>query len=273
MSQLQAQGLKGLVLDLRWNPGGLLDSAWQVSSMFLDEGDTVVSTKGRSRDDDHTLPASGSGPYSDIPLVVLVDQSSASASEIVSGAIRDNHRGVVIGERTFGKFSVQNLIPLGPSRAKLKLTTARYYLPSGVSLHRGPNAENWGVDPDIPVRLVRKELSKALQLRREADLLGPAAPTKKMPDGQVGDAADPAADAEPSKPFEEIDLGDEPKTADADAEKEKLPPLEQPDENTRPAEDPQVDTALLVLRIQSLHGRHPTIATAATDHRQKSANP
>jgi carboxyl-terminal processing protease len=271
MSQLQAEKLNGLILDLRWNPGGLLDSAWQVTSMFLHDKQTVVSTKGRSRDDDHTLPASGNGAYADVPLVVLVDESSASASEIVSGAIRDNHRGIVIGERTFGKFSVQNLIPLGPSRAKLKLTTARYYLPSGDSLHREPGAETWGVEPEIPVRLVRKEQSKAFLLRREADLLGPPAPKNAPADDEKADGAD-TTDDEAKKPSDEIAIEDTDKAADAD-DKDELPPLEQPDENNRPAEDPQVDAALLVLRIQTLADDHPTIATADRDQRDRSASP
>ena len=90
-------------------------------------------------------------------MVVLTDENSASASEILAGAIKDNHHGTVVGARTFGKFSVQNLIPLSRSRAKLKLTTARYFLPSGVSLHREPGAEEWGVDPDVAIRLVQKE--------------------------------------------------------------------------------------------------------------------
>ncbi len=274
MSELKPKGLRGLILDLRWNPGGLLDSAWQVSSMFLNRGDGVVSTKGRNQGEDQRLTAAGDGAYNDVPLVVLVDEGSASASEIVSGAIRDNHRGTVIGERTFGKFSVQNLIPLSSSNAKLKITTSRYYLPSGVSLHREPTSETWGVDPEIPIRLARWERFNAFQLRRDADLLGPPKPVAKAGDAdkpidlskvdpltgeEEGTEKKPDADAaKAEKPTDEAA-----KTADAGAPKaDELPALEQPDENTRPKEDPQVDTALLFLRVKLLGILHPTLAHA-----------
>ncbi|MCH7808880.1 MAG: S41 family peptidase, partial [Planctomycetes bacterium] len=173
LSELEANGLEGLILDLRGNPGGLLDSAWQISKMFLERGETVVSTKGRDPTENQTFRTRRDGAYSDLPVAILTDEGSASASEIVAGAVRDNHRGPVIGERTFGKFSVQNLIPLGHSTAKLKITTAKYYLPSGVSLHRSPNAESWGVEPDIRIRLVRKEKMNVYQMRRDAQIIGP----------------------------------------------------------------------------------------------------
>lgn len=263
LSELQAQGLKGLVLDLRWNPGGLLDSAWEISSMFLNRGDGVVSTKGRIAREDQELLAPGSGPYADLPLTVLVNGSSASASEIVSGAIRDNGRGTVIGDRTFGKFSVQNLIPLGPSGAKLKITTARYYLPSGASLHREMDSETWGVEPDVSVRLVRKEKIKVSLARRKADLLGPQ--VAKDDDEEDDDLA-----AE----MDEEDEADE-KVADAEDDgKPKLPKLDQPDKNQRPDHDPQVDTALMLLRMTLLGEQYPTLAKAeSTPPSGKSEQP
>jgi len=274
MSELQAEGLKGLVLDLRWNPGGLLDSAWEVSSMFLQRGDAVVSTKGRIPHEDQELFAPGTGPYADVPLTVLVNDSSASASEIVSGAIRDNHRGIVLGERTFGKFSVQNLIPL-PSGAKLKITTARYYLPSGASLHREPGSETWGVEPEIPLRLVRKEQIVASRARRKADLLGPESPKNddKAMDQEKGDdlspegAADAAGEKSDDEKAAEAKEADEKgeKTADAEADqKDKLPPLDQPDEIDRPDTDPQVEAALLLMRLTLLGDKYPTLAKAVT---------
>jgi len=292
MSELKPKGLKGLILDLRWNPGGLLDSAWQVSSLFLNRGDGVVSTKGRNQGEDQRLNAAGDGPYNDVPLVVLVDESSASASEIVSGAIRDNHRGTVIGVRTFGKFSVQNLIPLSSSNAKLKITTARYYLPSGVSLHREPTSVTWGVEPEIPIRLARWERYNAFLLRRDADLLGPPKPATKTEDAEKPvdlSKIDPLTgeeDGPETKRDAEIDAAKtgapsdgaaknaDGKTADADAPKaDELPPLEQPDENNRPKEDPQIDTALLFMRVKLLGILHPTLANAEGQVPKKTAQP
>lgn len=255
ISELKPQGLKGLILDLRWNPGGLLDQAWRMSALFLKDGDKIVSTKGRNPREDQELDTPGTGALSDLPLVVLVNDSSASASEIVSGAIRDNNRGVVVGERTFGKFSVQNLIQLSSSQAKLKLTTARYYLPSGASLHRDPGAETWGVDPDVPIRLGRWESFNAWQGRREMDLLGPRKPTEEEKED-----SELAADAEDNENAEDADE----KVADAkDDPENKLPPLKQLDENGRPkGADPQVDAALLFLRVKLVAERYPTLAAA-----------
>lgn len=269
MSELQAENLNGLIVDLRSNPGGLLDAAWQISSMFLKGGDPVVSTKGRIRYDDQSLHAPGDGPYSDIPLVVLVDQNSASASEIVSGAIRDNHRGIVIGERTFGKFSVQNLIPL--HSAKLKITTARYYIPSGASLHREPNSKTWGVEPDIRVPLVNKERSKVRIMRRNADLIGPPVATKKS-DDQAKNDKEEEDKPKNEKGDEDNEIAGE-KVADAEDSKDKLPPPDEPDENNRPEEDFQVDVALLLLRIKVLGNQFSTLAAAESDYEKKIAHP
>jgi len=298
MSELQAKGIKGLVLDLRGNPGGLLDSAWQVSSLFLDRGDAIVSTKGRNHSEDQVLSDPSDGPYSDIPMVVMVDEASASASEIVSGALRDDGRATVIGERTFGKFSVQNLIPLSSSNAKLKITTARYYIPSGVSLHREPTSEKWGVEPQIPVPLVRWERVNVYQLRRDADLLGAAKPEKDKAvaeenveiDPITGDpvieSKKPAANGETTKAdakSEKTDKSDAAANKDSERNKEtltldaekkdELPPLDQPDKNNRPKVDPQIDTALLVMRIKLLAQRFPTLAAAERDVPKNSAQP
>jgi carboxyl-terminal processing protease len=279
LSEMSAEGLKGLVIDLRRNPGGLLDSAWQLTSRFLKRNDVVVETKGRLNSDNQVFDVPGTGAYSDTPLVVLVDERSASASEIVSGAVRDNAQGVVIGESTFGKFSVQNLVPLGRSGAKLKITTARYYLPSGDSLHRESTSKIWGVQPDIPIRLARKETIKVYELWRESNLLGP----QKSEEEKTKDAEENAEDKEDAKKTDgDKDDKAEDKSADktedgaqeGDDEKEaKLPPLEQPDENLRPKEDPQLDTALLVMRLMLLGDAYPTLATAEPHTPQESAKP
>ena len=130
-------------MDLRNNPGGLLNQAVELSDLFLDKG-VIVSQKGRMKDENIVYEAKKSAPFAKIPLVVLVNNGSASASEIVAGAIQDNKRGVIIGETTFGKGSVQVILPTEKKEA-LRLTIARYYLPSGRTI------QAVGVKPDIEV--------------------------------------------------------------------------------------------------------------------------
>jgi len=141
LEDLQAKGMKALVFDLRSNPGGALDQAIKVSSMFLKEG-KVVSVKGK--DGKEKISRREGKYYGDFPLVILVNGGSASASEIVAGAIKDNKRGMLVGEKTFGKGSVQTLLPL-PDGDGIKITIAKYYTPSGVSIH------GKGIEPDVPV--------------------------------------------------------------------------------------------------------------------------
>ncbi len=124
--------LRGLVLDLRSNPGGLLTSAVEVSDEFLDTG-LIVSTKGRLKESDLSFHATKGDLADGVPMVVLVDNGTASAAEIVAGALKDNHRALIMGRRTFGKGSVQTVLPLDDTHA-IKLTTARYYTPSGISI-------------------------------------------------------------------------------------------------------------------------------------------
>lgn len=177
LSELESRGAKGVILDLRFNPGGLLKSAVEMSELFLDPGQVVVSTKGRTEASADPVYANPEGRnYRDMPLVVLVNDYSASASEIVSGAIRDHHRGLVVGQRTFGKGSVQNLIPIGDrsgarDAAFLKLTTASYYLPGGTCIHRQKGADKWGVDPDVNVKVYPREDGYILEQRRKAEVL------------------------------------------------------------------------------------------------------
>lgn len=133
----------GYVLDLRSNPGGLLDEAVAVSDSFLEKG-VIVSQRGRVPEETQTYFAKPGDDTGGLPIIVLIDAGSASASEIVAGALQDQHRALVMGERSFGKGSVQTLLPLSPSTA-LRLTTARYYTPGGRSVQEG------GIQPDIPV--------------------------------------------------------------------------------------------------------------------------
>lgn len=144
LQKLQTQHLiNGLILDLRNNPGGLLDQAVSVTDIFLDEG-LVVYTKGRVREQNMTFQAHSNGGKNLFPLVVLVNEGSASAAEIVTGAIQDHKRGIIVGAKTFGKGSVQTILPL-PEGAALRMTTARYYTPNGRSI------QATGITPDVVV--------------------------------------------------------------------------------------------------------------------------
>ncbi len=136
LESLRRQGARRFVLDLRTNPGGLLDQAVDVADQFLPKGSMVVSTKGRARNQDQRYYAPSAGADLASPLVVLVDDGSASASEIVAGALQDLDRALIVGRTTFGKGSVQSLFPLHTRGTALKLTTALYYTPSGRSIHK-----------------------------------------------------------------------------------------------------------------------------------------
>ena len=152
VKNLRAQNggkLRGLILDLRNNPGGLLDQAVSVSSDFIDQGE-IVSTRARHPEDSQRWDAKGDDILRGAPLVVLINGGSASASEIVSGALQDHHRAVVLGSRSFGKGSVQTVIPL-PGDGAMRLTTARYYTPSGRSI------QALGITPDVPVQETAEE--------------------------------------------------------------------------------------------------------------------
>ena len=155
--------LPGIVLDLRGNPGGLLDQSVNVSSVFLDGGE-VVSTRGRSANDTERYNGQSGELAKSVPLVVLIDGASASASEIVAGAVQDRGRGLVVGMTSFGKGSVQSVIPLRGGRdGALRLTTQRYYTPSGRSI------QGTGIDPDIFVSAIPDD-GKEQKIRRESDL-------------------------------------------------------------------------------------------------------
>src|SRR5205085_697783 len=123
----------------------------------------------------------------DLPMVVLVNQYSASASEIVSGALKDHHRAKVVGERTFGKGSVQMLFPLGNRQSYLKLTTSHYYLPSGRCIHREENSTDWGVDPDVTVEMTPEQMRAAIDARQELDILRDAGLQEAAPTTQKKD--------------------------------------------------------------------------------------
>ncbi len=164
LTKLKAQGLQGLVIDLRWNPGGLLDQAVDVCEKFLPRGQLVVSTEGRNPSQSKSHHARGRGDQlvdksgKPLPIVVLVNYGSASASEIVAGCLQDLKRAIVLGEKTFGKGSVQSILPL-PEGSALRLTTAKYYTPSHKVIHEH------GITPDILVSLSDDE-ERDIQLGR-----------------------------------------------------------------------------------------------------------
>ena len=135
VAALQKQGMKTLILDLRQNPGGLLDQGVRVADLFLDPRDEIVSTKGRAPGSNREFDDVAAQPWPDLPIVVLVNEGTASAAEIIAGALQDHDRAVIVGTPTFGKGLVQTLYPLGPGTA-LKLTTARWYTPSGRTIQR-----------------------------------------------------------------------------------------------------------------------------------------
>ena len=164
LKDLKEKGMKSIILDLRNDPGGLLNSAVDVAGQFLPPKKLVVYIKGRTGDKIEYFTEGDDPTYTDLPMVVLVNQGSASASEIVAGALKDWNRAVIVGVQTFGKGSVQTLIPLSDG-AGLRLTTAKYYTPSGVSI------QNVGITPDIVGKLEAKD-GKGISVIREKDLEG-----------------------------------------------------------------------------------------------------
>ena len=161
----QMKTVNGIILDLRNNPGGLLDQAVELVDMFVDKG-IIVSQKGRAAEENVIYNASGKAKYKNIPMVVLVNGGSASASEIVSGALQDHKRAVLIGEKTFGKGSVQVVLPLdkGDKGDAIRLTIARYYLPSGRTI------QAVGITPDVPVANATVKENEDEFSIKEADL-------------------------------------------------------------------------------------------------------
>lgn len=163
MAALGEDELKGMVLDLRKNPGGLLDQAIAVSDVFLDTGRVIVSTKGRLKNQNVEFRARAPADETAFPMVVLVNAGSASASEIVAGSLQDHHRAVILGMQTFGKGSVQTIFPLSDGSG-LRVTTARYYTPSGRVI------QGTGIDPDIVVAAEAPPKPKAGRFLRQQDL-------------------------------------------------------------------------------------------------------
>ncbi len=220
LEQLRKGGMKGLIVDLRVNPGGLLKTAVEMCEMFLPADKDIVSTRGRASEP-WQIKSGRRGEFAALPLIILINDYSASASEIMAGALHAQGAALLVGERTWGKGSVQNPWPLGSSDAMLKLTTALYYLPfMDRSIHRDEDSKEWGVAPDVQVKLTPKEARRVLELRRSTDVL----PGKS---GVV-----PAAATAPATQPDE----DEPGEADALVRSLTV--------------DPQVETAMLLMRVR-----------------------
>jgi carboxyl-terminal processing protease len=232
LQTLKNEDMKALILDLRYNPGGLLQSAVEIADMFIEDG-VIVSTEGRNSRE-RSWYAKKFGTYSGFPIAILVNRMSASASEILSACLQDHHRAVIIGERTWGKGSVQNVIELEGGDSALKLTTASYHRPSGKNIHRFPGAketDEWGVSPDegYAVRFTESENEQWFANRRTRDIPrdGPP-PASDFVDSQLAKAV-------------EYVTGEMSKTAAAPAEPEAKPaepeakPEEKKPEEKKPA--------------------------------------
>jgi carboxyl-terminal processing protease len=249
----QEHGLRGLILDLRRNPGGLLQAAVEVTNLFLEGDKEIVSTRDqRGRQDMQMFTSEPEGEhYPDIPMIVLVSQSSASASEIVTGALQAHHRALVVGARTFGKGSVQQVLDVtrGRREAFLKLTTAWYYLPNGRCLHRQDDAETWGVDPDVEMKLVPKEIIKVANMQLRKDILkGRNQEELTDEDYEKVFSTQPSATDKEHEPG-----GDSDDEAQEDSDDDEVA---RKDPNEWPELDPQLETALLLIRVR-LETNHP----------------
>ena len=166
LDRLMRENIENLIIDLRNNPGGLLDAAVAVAEPFFHEGEVIVSTRGRKPDDHDTFRAERRGKPLELPVAVLINAATASAAEVVTGALKDTHRAVVVGERSFGKGSVQSVFSL-KSGEGLRLTTARYFTPAGLSIHES------GISPHVEVVMTAEEDSKLRVQLARADISDP----------------------------------------------------------------------------------------------------
>ena len=225
--------LNGLILDLRFNPGGLLKAAVDFSNAFVEDGKIVAGQDRMGRQVWQMKAQPQAAIYKDLPLVVIVNQGSASASEIVSGCLKAHDRAVVIGDRSFGKGSVQTVHPCGDGRAEaqLKLTTQYYILPPGPGeteprlVHKRPGSTDWGVYPDLVVKMTPDQIEKSTMLRQNADVI-------------------------------------EQKKTKADAEPKARPNVE---DLVTTGVDPQLELALLVLQARSLKELDAAAQAAAVE--------
>ena len=232
--QLKADGLRGLVLDLRFNPGGLLTAAIEMSDLFISAG-KIVSTEGRNSEA-RVWEAHPEGTFEGFPMAVLVNHFSASSSEIVAACLQDHGRAIIVGERTWGKGSVQNVIELEGGRSALKLTTASYLRPSGKNIHRFPDAkesDEWGVVPNegFEVKLRQSELRDLVASRRLRDIL--PVHERKPEETQVA-TPEGGAEKPEAKPVDR---------APAESKPDEAKPEEATPEGAKPADTPEAKPA------------------------------
>ncbi len=178
LERLEKEGMKSLIFDLRNNPGGLLDIAVSVAEKFIEKGKLIVSTKGRKENQNMEFVSRESNPRLDMPLVVLVNEGSASGSEIVAGCLQDYKRAVILGTNTFGKGSVQTVIPLSDGSA-LKLTTSKYFTPLGRTIH------GKGIKPDVAVEQPEVEITSKEKELKPQDIFNELQKKEKSPEGEL----------------------------------------------------------------------------------------
>ncbi len=230
MEDLKARKLRGLIVDLRFDPGGLLEEAVAICDMFLTEG-RIVSTEGRNSPKHVWDATKKTDAYTGFPMVILVNHYSASASEIVSACLQDHNRAVIVGTRTWGKGSVQNVIELEGGKSLLKLTTAGYLRPNGHNIHRFPDSkesDEWGVSPNpgFEVKESDDEMAELMAERRERDILlphshsGDAAGNPGQPTASNTDATQPdSATPQPADPRPRNSRRHRPATVDRQMQK------------------------------------------------------
>lgn len=181
VQKLQRKNMKSLIIDLRFNGGGLLEQAVELTNLFIPQG-IIVSTRGRQPNDVKTMEADPKKTiYSGLPLVILVNGGSASASEIFAGALQDHQRATLVGSRTYGKGSVQVVYEISEDKSAVKLTIAKYYTPSGKCIQREKGKKDYGLEPDVVVAMTVEQEAELLKSRREVEIIQPSPTEKPLP--------------------------------------------------------------------------------------------
>ncbi|MEM9251736.1 MAG: S41 family peptidase [Planctomycetota bacterium] len=242
VAQMQQTGpINGLILDFRFNPGGLYSAAVDIADRFLATG-AIVSTVNGDGEQTKLDSAKRQTTYRQFPVVALINRGSASASEIVAGALQDWERGVVVGDNSFGKGSVQDLYPLARGSAYLKLTTQYYLLPSGKRIHRTDDAEAWGIAPDLAVEMTDQQVRDSIEFRQLIDVV------REPGEEILADIEKPWADERFRKPGGRREVqGKRPDGTDLEMIEIRKPV---PEEILELGLDAQLEAALLVLEAQ-----------------------